>query len=166
MKVIPFYKCIEDVNSFLYENQFNKDYENLFIDNWFQDESANRGNWSEISFCFYDEDILVGWIKISVSRPIESLNIDSFYVINKNFTVSIFRKITELLKVRINKRVPKFSFSTMVDSKAESIWRKITKKYNGIVVGTKINHVLDQSGNFRDMIMFEIHNPNFKKGLS
>lgn len=162
MKVLPAYKCTQDINYFLYLNQANKEYENLYINNYFNEIKPIVDSWSEISICFYDDLKIVGWIFISISRPTEVINIDSFCVIDKKFTTSIFRSIFNVLRKRVNKRVPKITFSAMVDSYADKIWRKITKKYNGDIVGIKKNHWLDQNGDYRDCIMFEIHNSNFK----
>lgn len=163
MKVVPAYKCTEDIRTFLYLNQQNKYYENLFIDNWFDDKKLEVCTWSSVTVCFYTNDKLVGWLFLEINRPTNVINVNSFCVIDKQFTVSIFRAVFRIIKDRANKRVPKVTFGTLANSNADKIWRKLIKKYNGVVVGIRKNHCLDQQENYRDFVLFEIYNPKFKE---
>lgn len=161
MNIRPAYKHVDDIQEFLYLNQHNKKYENLFINNWLDVLTLSPDTFHNISWCFYVKDKLVGWLFIETIRPTNVLNISNFCVIDEKYTVGIFRKSLELIKAKVTKRTPKVTFQTMVGSYADGIWRKAIKKYNGEIIGIRKNHFLDQKENYRDCVVFEIHNPEF-----
>ncbi|MDD5359868.1 MAG: hypothetical protein PHI02_06340 [Sulfurovaceae bacterium] len=154
----------KDINDFLLQNQFNKHYENMYLNNWFQEikKSEDIGNWINTSMCYYHNNILIGWVFISIDRPTNIINIDNLCVIDKKLALPIFKNIIKWIKKRATKRVPKITFGTMTKSVAEPVWHNAIKRYNGRVVGIQKNHYLDQSESYRDRISFEIDNPIFK----
>lgn len=162
----PLKVCVNDINNFLYMNQTNVYFENLYINNWFTDYKAVDDTWEGTSFAFYDSlNNLVGWFCLSILRPADVLNIDTLCIINRKFSVSIFRAIIKFIKFRFNNsRVPKLTFCTMEDSKASILWDRIIERYDGNLVGIKKNQWLDMNGNYRGQKMYEIHNPKFKGG--
>ena len=113
MDIRPAYKHVDDIQEFLYLNQHNNKYENLFINNWLDVLTLRPDTFHNTSWCFYDEGNLVGWLFIETIRPTNVLNISNFCVIDIKYTVGIFRKSIELIKARVTKRTPKVTFQTM-----------------------------------------------------
>ena len=162
MIIKPLYASIDDITAFLYAHQFDREYENMYIDNWFDVIEPKKDTWSQISFAFYTNDgVLAGWIKVGISHPVEVISVYSLVIIDKSLSVPIFRNIEKFLKLRANKVVPKITFKTLVGSKAELIWDKLIKKYNGEIEGISKNCALDQSGDYRDIKSYSIPNPKF-----
>ena len=163
MNVKPLYESVGDIQRFLYLNQLNTKYENLMINNWFEEVTSKVDSWSEVGFAFHDdEDVLCGWIKLTINRPLEIIDINSLTIIDNKFIVPIIKMITKYLKNRATPEVPKIAFATMVGSHAEKVWDKIILKHNGVIVGIRKNHVYDNRGYIRDLKLYEIPNPDFK----
>jgi len=163
MIVKPLFDTAEDIHRFLYLNQANPEYENLLINDWLDAPKPNKDTWSNLGFSFHTDDgALIGWVQISIGRPLNDLNVSSLAILDKKYSVSIMRFVIKNIKLKMNTIAPKITFSTLVGSHAESVWDKLMYKYNGRVVGIEKRQALDNRGNLRDMVLYEILNDNYK----
>lgn len=163
MVIVPIYEAIEEIHRFLYLNQNNKKYENLLMDDWLIEPVVNKGTWSTAGVAFKDNDgRLLGWGSVHFDRPSNIISVSSLAILDRKYSVHIFRFITKFLESKMTARVPKLTFGTLVGSHAETLWDRLIERYNGEIVGIKRNDIIDIEGNYRDIKMYTIHNPKFK----
>lgn len=162
MKIKSLKNSSEDINNFLFDNQYNEDMENLYINGYYDEIDIKNSTWTNSGAGFYTkESELVGWIEISRSRPMNILNVDFMTVIDKRYTVSIFRFVRGLLHKEMDKATPKITMSTMVGSYAESLWDKLIYTTDFKIVGVDSRQCRDKRGNIRDMKRYEKLNESY-----
>jgi uncharacterized protein YqgQ len=136
---------------------FDKKYMFLSGHSYYDEYKADNSTWQNHEFVSLDKNKnVIGYIKYSVNR--DSLNCGSLQIVNfsddnKIITKDVMQCLDDVFtKFKFNK----LSYCVYVGNPIERSYDRLTKKYGGHIVGTKIKDSKLMDGNYYDLKLYEV----------
>lgn len=167
MKVLDITERLDEVNKLLKSTFYIPKYKYLHSQGYFEPLDIVLRNWNNQGFIFCDEnDNIIGTISFSISRPTNELNIYTLALFTEEYKYKkfIYNELVKWFdKVLSESYYNKISFGVVVGNHIEKAYDKITKRYNGKVVGIHENECILNDGKYYDLKRYEIINTNFSR---